>query len=82
MTNTLLCLLQLTKLGIANDKALFLHFLVRDLSLQKLLQVLGKLALNNTSDSGQGVGGILEFLESLQFNTIWVVKSVNCNVSM
>src|ERR1700730_485510 len=61
-----------TKLGIADNEALLFHFLVRDLSFQKLFQVLWELSFNNAGDSRQGIGGVFKLLESLELNTRYV----------
>lgn len=67
--NTFTVKRNLTKLGIANNKFLLLHFLFRDLARQELLEILGYLALDNTSHCRQSIGSVLKFGKGLELDT-------------
>lgn len=59
-----------TELGVTDNKGLLLHLLLANLLGQELLQVLGELSLDQSSDSGQGIGGVLELGESTELDAI------------
>lgn len=60
----------LTELGVTDNKGLLLHLLLANLLGQELLQVLGELSLDQSSDGGQSIGGVLELGESSELDAI------------